>query len=75
MEVLPPEDRYEYVKVSGESQLAIGATVIAADFAWVAKFDPSAVYENKASFARATSDRGMGFRDPQRMALAHGTQI
>ena len=61
--------QYEYKNDFSNTQLAIAATMMAADLINTAGFDPPTVYRNLDNFVKAVSDRGTGFCDPFRMAL------
>ena len=61
--------QYEYKNDFSNTQLAIAATMMAADLITTAGFDPPTVFRNLDNFAKAASDRGTGFCDPFRMAL------
>ena len=62
-------DCYEYTDAYNEQELAIAATIIAADYIATAGSDAPSAYRNLDSFVTAASDRGVGFRGPQRVAL------
>ena len=62
--------QYEYKSEFSSTQLAIAATMMAADLINTAGFDPPTVFRNLDSFVKAVSDRGTGFCDPFRMSMA-----
>ena len=61
--------QYGYKSDFSNTQMAIAATMMAADLVTTAGFDPPAVFRNLDNFVKAVSDRGAGFCDPFRMAL------
>ena len=62
--------QYEYKSDFSSTQLAIAATMMAADLITTAGFDPPTVFRNLDNFVKAVSDRGTGFCDPFRMSMA-----
>ena len=61
--------QYGYKSDFSNTQMAIAATMMAADLVTTAGFDPPTVFRNLDNFVKAVSDRGIGFCDPFRMAL------
>ena len=62
--------QYEYKNDFSNTQLAIAATMMAADLITTAGFGPPTVFRNLDNFVKAASDRGAGFCDPFRMSTA-----
>ena len=54
-------DKYPSVGTHNGIQLAVAATLSAADFVETAGYDPPGAYQNADSFAMALSDLGAGF--------------
>ena len=62
--------QYEYTGGFSNTQLAMAGAMMAAELISAAGFDPPTASRNLDNFAKAVSNRGAGFRDPFRMALA-----
>ena len=67
---LLPVGHNEYKSDFANAQMAIAGAAAAADLITTAGFDPPAVFCNLDNFVKAVPNRGAGFCDPFRMALA-----
>ena len=63
------DDQYEHVREYSDDQLAIAATLIAADLVYMGRFDEPAVFTNMDAFVPAVNDRARGFCNEQLFSL------
>ena len=63
-------EQYEHVREYSDDQLAIAATMIAADLVYMGRFNESAVFSNMDNFVPAMNERARGFCHEQLFAMA-----
>ena len=63
------DEQYDHVREYSDDQLAIAATLIAADLVYMGRFKEPAVFTNMDAFVPAVSDRARGFCNEQLCAM------
>ena len=63
------DEQYEHVREFSDDQLAIAATLIAADLVYVGRFKEPAVFANMDAFVPAVNERARGFCNEQLFAM------